>query len=352
MTAFHTKWFVFSTVAALTVFGAAAAYANLPDSLAKAPPWQAPTAEEVKTKALSWLKQSGADAETLARGDALWADAAEDATQDDLLERLAGTFALADKNAASLMRLCSAPKDQLVLPEQPWLTDPQTAPPLAHNMRLLYGRWLVHQEMFDEALSQLTSLEPGDVVAPALLLFYQSVAHHTLLEKDAGLKAIGQLLDGMDQSPRRYIALAELMQQDLEGLNDDTLDHIARRMKDVRRRLDLGRGGKKVREVEDGVIESLDKLIKKLEEQQKNQQNSGGMRDNIRSTRPAPDSMPIGGKGAGDVDKRPIGSKSGWGDLPPREREEALHALGRDFPSNYRDIIEQYFRKMADQENK
>jgi len=352
MTDFKTKLFVFSKVAVLMVFCIAVAYCGLPDSLAKAPQWQPPKTEEVKTKALSWLKESGADQAKLAEADTLWAGVVEDVTQDELLERLAETFALADKNAASLTRLCSAPKDQLVLPEQPWLTDPQTSPLLAANMRLLYGRWLVHQELFDEALSQLTGLEPGDVVAPALLLFYQSVAHHTLLEKDAGLKVINQLLDGMDQSPRRYIALAQLMQQDLEGLEDDTLDHISRRMKDVRRRLDLGRGGKKVRDVEDGVIESLDKLIKKLEEQQKNQQNSGGIQDNIRSTRPAPDSMPIGGKGAGDVDKRPIGSKSGWGDLPPREREEALQALGRDFPSNYRDIIEQYFRKMADEENK
>ena len=136
------------------------------------------------------------------------------------------------------------------------------------------------------------------------------------------------------------------MHQDLEGLDDDSLDHIARRMGDVRRRLDLGRGGKKVRGVEDGIIESLDKLIKKLEEQQC-QQCSGGIQDNIRSSRPAPDSLPIGGKGRGDVDRRRIGSESGWGDLPPKQREEALQQIGREFPSHYRDVIEQYFRRLA-----
>ena len=59
----------------------------------------------------------------------------------------------------------------------------------------------------------------------------------------------------------------------------------------------------------------------------------------------------MGGKGAGDVTKRNIGSKSGWGNLPPKKREEALQQIGRDFPSHYRDKIEQYFRKLANQDS-
>jgi len=38
------------------------------------------------------------------------------------------------------------------------------------------------------------------------------------------------------------------------------------------------------------------------------------------------------GKGPGEVTKKDVGSKSGWGDLPPKEREEALQQIGRDFP--------------------
>ncbi len=58
----------------------------------------------------------------------------------------------------------------------------------------------------------------------------------------------------------------------------------------------------------------------------------------------------MGGKGPGDVVKRNIGSKSGWGNLPPKEREEAIQQIGRDFPPHYREIIEQYFRKLATEE--
>ncbi len=95
------------------------------------------------------------------------------------------------------------------------------------------------------------------------------------------------------------------------------------------------------------MIESLDKLIKKIEEQQQQQQQSASGGNTLRPTSPAQDSVPMGGKGPGDVTKRDIGSESDWGDLPPKEREEALQQIGRDFPSHYRDVIEQYFKRLA-----
>ena len=333
---------------AVALFGpaATAAYPQSPDTLSKAPAWELPEVEEVKVQAFAWLEENQADEAAWAKAAELWSKIPQQPTGTQLLARLAETFALIDQNAAGLVRLCSHPKTQLLLPSQPWLTDPKTPPLVANNMRLLYGRWLVHEVLFDEALEQLSGLAPGDVVAPASLLFYQSVVYYSLLEKETGLEAIGQLLDGAEQSPQRYVAITRLMQQDLETLEDDTLDHIARRMDDIRRRLDLGRAGKKVRKIEDGVIESLDKLIKKIEQQER-KKSGGSSSDNIRSNRPAPDSQIIGGKGRGEVTKRRIGSESGWGDLPPRQREEALQQIGRDFPSHYRDVIEQYFRRLA-----
>ena len=59
----------------------------------------------------------------------------------------------------------------------------------------------------------------------------------------------------------------------------------------------------------------------------------------------------MGGRGPGEVDRKPIGAKSGWGDLPPKQRQEALQQIGKDFPSHYREVIEQYFRKLAGEES-
>jgi hypothetical protein len=61
------------------------------------------------------------------------------------------------------------------------------------------------------------------------------------------------------------------------------------------------------------------------------------------------DSQIMGGKGPGEVEKKNIGSGSGWGDLPPKEREAALQDVGRDLPSHYREVIEQYFRRLAEE---
>jgi hypothetical protein len=315
---------------------------------ATAPPaaWRPPQAQDVRAQVFAWLDAKQVDASTRAKAESLWSDLPSPASEDELLVRLARTFALLDANAAKLVALCSAPRSQLVVPAQPWLAKGDAPRLFAANLRLLYARWLVHESLFDEAQEQLSGLTPTDVVAPASLLFYQSVVYHALLNRESGLKSIKELLEGAEASPRRYVALARLMQEDLKGLKDDTLDHIARRMDDIRRRLDLGRAGPKVRKEEDGVIQSLDKMIKKLEQQQQECQG-GGNANNLRSDSPAPDSRIMGGKGPGEVAKKNIGSSNGWGDLPPKEREEAMQQIGRDFPSHYHDVIEQYFRRLA-----
>ena len=96
--------------------------------------------------------------------------------------------------------------------------------------------------------------------------------------------------------------VAQLMRADLQDLQEDTLDHIARRMDDIHRRLDLGRAGPKVRKQEDGVVKSLDKLIKKLEDQEKQRQQAAGAA-NLTPDKPAEVSGIGEGKGPGEVTK-------------------------------------------------
>ena len=317
-----------------------------PDDLAKVPAWKPPGVQQIRTQLRAWLDERGADDAARTNVAKLWPEELQEATSDDLLDRLARSFALVDPEARQLVDLSDRPLDRAVPPAQPWLLDPQTDRWMAANLRLVHGRWLAQHSLFDEAREQLADLDPSEVVDPATLLFYQAVTSHRLLDQEAGLEAARQLLIGADQSPRRYTALARLIEHDLEDLKEDDLDHIARRMEDVRRRLHLGRAGPKVREIEDGVIESLDKLIKKAEEQQQQQQSASSSRS-LQPNSPAQESRIMGGKGPGEVTKKKIGTGSGWGDLPPKQREQALQQIGREFPAHYRDVIEQYFRKLA-----
>jgi hypothetical protein len=59
------------------------------------------------------------------------------------------------------------------------------------------------------------------------------------------------------------------------------------------------------------------------------------------------DSQAASNSGPGNVDPKKLGSDSDWGNLPPKERGEALQQLAKDLPSHYREVIEEYFRKLA-----
>jgi hypothetical protein len=185
-----------------------------------------------------------------------------------------------------------------------------------------------------------------------VLLFYRAVAYHRIVDPDRADALVGQLLERSDDLPLRYQKLADLMQQDLAGLEDESLDHIARRMDDVRRRLDQGRAGERVQEIEKGVADSLEKLIKQIEEQMQQQaQSAAGSSGGQQAQTPMQDSQIAELKAPGQVERRDIGHGSGWGNLPEKEREKALQDIGREFPSHYREVIEEYFRRLAAEES-
>jgi hypothetical protein len=342
----HTECadYVAALIAAAVALFAAGARAQPSTPSTKLASWQAPSAEQVRAQVSTWLDERKADATIRAKAASLWPTENDRPTGADLLERVVRTFALADDRARALVELSSKPKTSPALAPQAWLADPKTPAFLARNLRLWYGRWLAQNMLFDEALDQLDGLQPEEVVDPASLLFYQGVVYHKLLNRDAGMDSIARLLEAGSQAPKRYATVARLIEADLKDLKEDSLDHIARRMEDIERRLDLGRAGPKVRKIEDGVIKSLDKLIERLDQQQ---QQMASASQSLQPSRPAEQSVPMGGKGQGVVTKRDVGHQSGWGNLPPKQREEALQQIGRDFPAHYRDIIEQYFRKLA-----
>jgi hypothetical protein len=309
--------------------------------------WSTPEESAVQRQLNHWLDEREATAATRDQIKTIWEAAVTSGEADSQLDQLAASFALADDRAAEIIKLCSTPQQSPKLPDFAWLADEATPLFERANLRLFLGRWMIRNQLFDEALAQLETLEPNQVVDPAGLLFYQAIVYQRMLKKEPGLRTIDRLLEKPDVLPKRYVSLGRLLQADLKQLKDDSLDHISRRMDDVERRLDLGRPGPKTRDVEDGVIKSLDKLIKELEEQAAAAAAAAGAQNTIRSSSPAPDSKPMGGKGPGQVARKDIGNQDGWGELPPKQRQEALQQIGRDFPAHYRDLIEQYFRELA-----
>jgi hypothetical protein len=315
------------------------------DDLAQRASWSTPTAEQVKARIDAWLAGQELDELTRAKLDALWPATGAVEGGDGLLEQTATTIALIHEPSRPLVELCQQPRNSVPLPAFEFLADEKTPEFVRNNMRLLYGRWLAQNDLYDEAIEQLQGLDADQVVAPDSLLFYLSAGYHRLLDKEKCLPTLSRLLEREDQIPVRFRTVAQLMAADLAPLKTDTLDEVARLMDDIRRRLDLGRAGARVRKQEDDVIAKLDKMIEELEKQQKGGGGGGG--GSLNPSSPAPDSAPLGGKGPGNVDQKNIGSGADWGNLPPKQRQEALQQISRDLPAHYREVIEEYFRKLA-----
>ncbi len=313
------------------------------------PTWQPVRQEAVFDSLDDYLSTANIDADRQSAARKAW-HSNDGATDADLLDRLAASLAKADDRVAELIAYCSGVSKPGALPEFAWLADSDTPLLVRNNMRLYLARWLVQQGYYDEAISWTEGLTTDDVVAPDALLFYRAIAYHRLVQPDQADASLTQLLEREDDLPTRYQKLADLMRQDLTGLEDDSLDHIARRMEDIRRRLAQGRSGEHVQKIENGVIESLDKLIKKAEEQMQQSQSASSAGGPPSGT-PMEDSQIAELKGPGKVEPRDIGRGTGWGNLPDKDREKALQDIGREFPSHYREVIEEYFRRLAAEES-
>ncbi|MBM3998874.1 MAG: hypothetical protein FJ297_04905 [Planctomycetes bacterium] len=334
--------------------------------------WQSPGYAEIRRAMIAWRDAQSLAPDQLEDFARRWPEQERAMTEEEALELAAETFARCIPEAKALYEFCgrddarptlpvfvypppmggSAPGSS-VAPEGAAPTgsagsggDPFTRRLPETTMRLYVGRWLVRHGFHDEAIEQMDTLSPDEVIAPSTLLFFQSVALHRLLRKDACLPRIAMLLQNESSLPRRYRDLAKLMAADLKPLEDGSLDEISRLMEDVRRRLWLARAGKRVRDEEDEVVNKLDKMIEEIEKQQQQQQQAGGG-GGTAPNQPLPDSVPAGGKGPGNVAQRDLGSGSGWGNLPPRERDEALQEITKNLPSHYREVIEEYFRRLA-----
>jgi hypothetical protein len=230
--------------------------------------YRAATPGEARAAVDRWLQKAGVADDLRQKVADLWKADLSDPSGPRLLQRLGETFALVDAKAKQVVDVTTKSHDRKDLPSLAWLSDAKLDPLFRDNLRLLVGRWLCQEKLYDESIAVLRDIKPENVVDPASLLFFRSVGYHRLLVKKEGLESIHSLLEEVGDSPQRYVSLAALMEQDLQALKDGSLDDISRRMEDVERRLGLSRAGKVVRKKEDEIISMLDKLIDELEKKQ------------------------------------------------------------------------------------
>lgn len=238
-------------------------------------------------------------------------------------------------------------------------------PYLALNAAGLYARSLVEQEKLEEA----------EVILGPLAVKEEELIEKSFLETEVGFllgycqlsnlryeEALATLVRFEAEhpdAPDSFRLPAHQMLQELLLRKPESLGEVSDLMVYAGRRLANGEPGKPVQIKQDRAIELLAKLIEEAEqrEQQQKQSKGGGggkkgsgsPRGFQQGARPADRSSLPPGKGQmGSLDDAPhVKPGDEWGKMRPEERERILQSLRKNFPSRYRQLVEQYYKQLA-----
>ncbi len=358
-----SKWFVALAVACPLLFGGPA-LAQAPKKAPREPlsfgSIQAPSLEDARTQALTWLRSVGKTDEAMQQAfEAIW-------TSDDrpLLDRVADTLALGDADAKQILEDARDVTKPAPTERPAVLRDTKRPTFYRTNLALAYAKALSNRRIYEESLEALKAVRAEHVVDPAAYFFHKAVAEHGMILKAEANRTIARLLDEVPDAPERYKMVATLMHVDMQTWQEKDLGWIARKMDNIERRLELSRGGPQTQKMQKEVVARLDELIKQMENQAKNssQANGGacpsgsnpnGQPGNTNQpNNPQRDSIGGTNSGPGNIDPKKLeGLAKQWGALPPKKQAEAMQELTRDMPAKYRDVIESYFRKLAQSES-
>jgi tetratricopeptide (TPR) repeat protein len=206
---------------------------------------------------------------------------------------------------------------------------------------------------------------PARSVSAAELYMFLGYGALAALDYDLASVTLETFLQSYPAAPERMRRSAEQMLRELSERQPRRLGDVYDLMKFAERELKHSRTDDEVRVRQEEAVALLDQLITEAEEREQAQSSgsSGGRGGSGRGApgglrpggQPASRSMLPGGPG-GDVgelrEPQRVRPGEAWGAMPPREREALLQALQKQFPSQYRDLVEQYYRQLAREEER
>lgn len=241
------------------------------------------------------------------------------------------------------------------------LTDHEN-PYVAANATYFAARAFAALDRHEEVLAQLADLETRadfyarhTPYAPHLWLMRAASAARAL-DFPAATATLDGLSAEFDALPETVEVVATQVRLEIERRERGTLEEVASVMDYVADRLDAADGAERVRSRQEEIVAMLDRLIDELEQQE---QQSGGQGGRSQSGQRRPGASPQApleqskvapGQGEiGELHEMPEATPGEiWGKLPPAEREKILQSIRERFPSRYRQIVEQYYRSLAE----
>lgn len=206
------------------------------------------------------------------------------------------------------------------------------------------------------------------------------------LESDLLDQLGGDLLEGLDDIPlddaldipsgdaedsKTRQLLDQLEGEDIQPSGENELTRIGRQMQLVKERIVQQEVSGKTQALQEQIVADLDALIKQLQQRKKQQQGSSSQQPQPKnqkvkqpdqpdtgqekpSDQPARDSQErLGSQEAKVADMERVRAmiKQVWGHLPERARQEMNSATVEEFLPKYEQLIEDYFRRLAEEES-
>ncbi len=224
---------------------------------------------------------------------------------------------------------------------------------------------LIDQEQIELALEVLTLVEgrhaPVEKYTTAhdRFLFMRGVCLVHALNYEGAVASLEEFVGRYPDAPERLRVGAVQILTELSRRAPGRIGDVRDLLTYARRRIHTGETGKPVIERQKEAVALLDALIEEAEEQEKNQGGGGDGSGGGNGGGGAPQGNQQSGGGANqsnapggadrDANLRKKIAKPGdaWGRMPPRERDQILQALQKQYPSQYRELLEQYYRQLS-----
>ncbi|MGD8451671.1 MAG: hypothetical protein PVJ57_07615 [Phycisphaerae bacterium] len=235
-------------------------------------------------------------------------------------------------------------------------------PYVAANAEYFHARALVEQGLSEEAERDLAELVADDdtlrehtpYAAHALFLrAHCQAANLHWADAEATLQALTAVFP---DAAEPVLLGARQLRIEIERRREGTLDDVADVMGYSAARLGVGDATERVQEQQENVVALLDRLIDEAQQREQQQQQSTGRRDSGQqpeAPRAGAEQSELPGAEAGQIGEQHAAPRVDpgemWGRLPPAERERILQGLRQRYPSRYRQLVEQYYRSLAEE---
>jgi len=195
-------------------------------------------------------------------------------------------------------------------------------------------------------------------LCPEQFAFALGYSQVHLLDYDAARATLEGFLERYPQAPERLRVTATQIVTELSRRIPRRLGDVRDLLAFARRHLRHGDTGEQVKGRQAEAVAILNDLIDEAESREKSQASGagkgGGQRGGAAGGSPggggAKQSQLYGGA-APETRLRRGQVKPGdaWGRMPPKEREAILQSLQQQFPGRYRELLEQYYRQLAEE---